>query len=122
METELLRMILPEGLLDYFDIENIDRGTEKDGKPFIRIHLTEKNNLRSVPDPQQYESKGFHKAKSLTDFPIRGQMVYLTIKRRRWRHKKDPSQIVCNDHSFLAEGTKLTRELSAFLKGTGGIT
>lgn len=114
-------MILPEGLLDYFDIEGIDRGTEKDGKPFIRIHLTEKNVLRDVPDPAQYESKGFHKAKSLTDFPIRGQMVYLTIKRRRWRHKKDPSVIVCNDHSFLAEGTKLTRELSAFLKGTGGV-
>ena len=51
METELLRMILPEGLLDCFDIEDIDRGNEKDGKPFIRIHLTEKNTPRNVAKP-----------------------------------------------------------------------
>src|SRR5690625_6646640 len=76
MEKEFLRMILPEGLLDHFDITGIDKGTESDGKPFLRVHLTEKNDLRDVGDPKQYESKGFHKSKTLTDFPIRGQFVY----------------------------------------------
>ena len=121
MEKEFLRMILPEGLLDHFDITGIDKGTESDGKPFLRVHLTEKNDLRDVGDPKQYESKGFHKSKTLTDFPIRGQFVYLEIKRRRWRHKKDPRRIVSNDYSLLAKGTKLTRELSDFLKDTRGV-
>src|SRR5690625_1993173 len=121
MEKEFLRMILPEGLLDHFDITGIDKGTESDGKPFLRVHLTEKNDLRDVGGPKQYESKGFHKSKTLTDFPIRGQFVYLEIKRRRWRHKKDPRRIVSNDYSLLAKGTKLTRELSDFLKDTRGV-
>jgi len=29
------------------------------------------NDLRGVDAPQQYESKGFHLSKTLTDFPIR---------------------------------------------------
>jgi hypothetical protein len=49
---------------------------------------------------------------------LRGKAVYLTIKRRRWRHKETKKEIRGN-YSFLAEGSKLTQELSDFLKGTG---
>ena len=120
MEEQLLSLILPEGLLDHFSIEDIERGTESDGAPYIRIHLAEKNQLPAGCDPADYESKGFHEATSLVDFPIRGQFVYLSIKRRRWRNKYHPNQIVSNDYSHLGEGTKMTAELSAFLKDTGG--
>lgn len=120
MEKQLLELILPKGLLDHFDIEKIEQGTEKDDRPFIRIHLAEKNQIPRGYNPNEYESKGFHKAKTLVDFPIRGNFVYLHIKRRRWRHKQDPKRIISNDYSHLAEGTKMTAELSAFLKDTGG--
>ena len=120
MEKQLLELILPKGLLDHFDIEDVERGTESDGAPYIRIHLTEKNQLPAGCDPDEFESKGFHQPTSLVDFPIRGQFVYLSIKRRRWRNKYNPNQVVSNDYSHLAEGTKMTAELSAFLKATGG--
>lgn len=70
-------------------------------------------------DPSQYESKGFYADKKIQDFPIRGKAVYLIIKRRRWRHKDRKDEIIYNDFSFIAEGLKLTKELSVFLKGTG---
>jgi len=120
MEKELLKLILPEGLLDHFDIEKIDKGVEKDGKPFIRIHLLEKNQIPEGYNPDEFESKGFHRTKSLVDFPIRGHFVYLNIKRRRWRHKENHNLVISNDYSSLAEGTKMTAELSAFLKDTRG--
>jgi transposase len=62
--------------------------------------------------------KGFYNAKTIQDFPIRGKAVYLVIKRRRWRHKVSKT-VIKSDFSFISEGSKLTQELSDFLKDTG---
>lgn len=64
-----------------------------------------------------YESKEFLPSSRVQDFPIRGQAVYLVIRRRRWRHKVTKKEIR-SDYSFIAEGSKLTQELSDFLKST----
>ena len=66
----------------------------------------------------EYESKGFDTGKKVQDFPIRGKAVYLVIRTRLWRHKETGS-IVKNNYSFIAKGSKLTQELSDFLKYTG---
>jgi transposase len=81
--------------------------------------LEEINKIPSGYDSTQYESKGFTPATRIQDFPIRGKAVYLLIKRRRWRHKINKNEIIRNDYSLVAEGSKLTQELSDFLKGTG---
>jgi len=60
----------------------------------------------------------FLPATRVQDFPIRGKAVYLLIRRRKWRHKETKKEIR-NNYSFIAEGSRLTQELSAFLKGTG---
>jgi transposase len=70
-------------------------------------------------DSDEFESKGFYERALIQDFPIRGKAVYLGIRRRRWRNKNDKSIDVKSDYSFIAEGSKLTIELSDFLKGTG---
>lgn len=82
------------------------------------IYLTEKNELPSGYPKSDFESKGFYCSKTIQDFPIRGKAVYLIIKRRRWRHKLSKQELK-SDYSFIAEGSKLTQELSDFLKGTG---
>jgi hypothetical protein len=63
--------------------------------------------------------KGFYTSKTIQDFPIRGKACYLVIKRRRWRLKVDKKVEIKSDYSFISEGSKLTAELSDFLKGTG---
>jgi hypothetical protein len=55
---------------------------------------------------------------TIQDFPLRGKAVYLRIKKRRWRHKEN-STVLRRDFSFITEGSKLTRELSDFLKDRG---
>ena len=70
-------------------------------------------------ESSDYESKGFNNISFIQDFPIRGKAVYLGIRTRRWRHKTDKSKEVKSDFSFIAEGSKLTKELSDFLKDTG---
>ncbi len=120
MELELFKHFLPEGLMDHFTIESIEElGDIKTKKMVFYISLHEKNRLDSCFNAADYESKGFYEPKEVQDFPIRGKAVYLLIKRRRWRLKDNPNVVVCNDYSFVADGSKLTTELSAFLKSTG---
>ena len=120
MDTEMAKYFLPEDILKYFNIskiEELEDGAIK-GKR-IQIDLEEINQIPEGYDSSQYESKGFTPAVLIQDFPIRGKAVYLLIRRRRWRNKKDKNEIIQNDYSIVAEGSKITKELSDFLKGTG---
>jgi transposase len=120
MHLDLFSAILPEDLLEYFDIITFEElGDVSVKKDTFHIYLEEKNRLPQGYSKKDYESKGFISSKQIQDFPIRGKAVYLHLKTRRWRDKKTKKTTIKNDYSFIAEGSKLTAELSAFLKGTG---
>ena len=82
------------------------------------IDFEEKNDLPTGYSSIDYESKGFIGSKLIQDFPLRGKAVYLRVKKRRWRHK-DTGEIIKRDFSFIADGSKFTKELSDFLKDAG---
>jgi hypothetical protein len=120
LENELIGYFLPEGLLDHFRITKVEELGEVSTKRMVlQIELEEINSLPKGYNAELYESKGFYPVTVIQDFPIRGKAVYLAIKRRRWRHKVHRNQVIHNNYSIIAEGSRLTEELSAFLKGTG---
>ncbi len=120
MYSDLLGAILPKDLLVHFDIVSFEElGDIKARKDAFHIYLEEKNKLPPGYSKNDYESKGFISSKQIQDFPIRGKAVYLHIRTRRWRDKETKRIEVRNDYSFIAEGSKLTSDLSAFLKATG---
>lgn len=120
LDQNLISILLPEGLLSHFDIVEVkELGDVSSKKDCYFIYLDEKNELPFGYSFSDYESKGFYDRVLIQDFPIRGKAVYLGIRRRRWRHKINKSQGIKSDYSFIAEGSKLTVELSDFLKGTG---
>jgi len=120
MEKEILGYFLPSGLLEYFTITKVEEIVEESTKSkILQIEIEEINRIPDGYDSSQYESKGFYPTKIIQDFPIRGKAVYLAIKRRRWRHKVNTNEVIHNDYSIIAEGSKITQELSDFLKGTG---
>ncbi len=120
MQTSLLSQFLSEGILDYFDIEYYCQfcylKTREEG---FLIHLVEKNLFPDGYHSSDYESKGFLPATTIQDFPIRGKLLYLSIRRRRWRKKTDKNSVITKDNSFLTEKVKMTKDLSDFLNGTG---
>jgi hypothetical protein len=120
MTTSLNTLYLPSGLLDHFEYlyhcEFCLLSTREVG---ILIHLDEKNELPSGFVVEEYESKGFDKPVLIQDFPIRGKLVFLSIRKRRWRKKSSKNEVIKRDHSFITEGLQMTADLSAFLKGTG---
>jgi hypothetical protein len=120
MNIDYLRLFLPDQLLDHFTIKSIKQlGLLSTKSDCFYIELEENNTLPYGYKNEDYESKGFYKPKSIQDFPIRGKAVYLIIRRRRWRLKTDKKVEIKSDYSFISEGSKLTVELSDFLKGTG---
>jgi hypothetical protein len=117
---ELASLMLPENILKHFEATSVkELGDLCTKKMVLEIHLREKNELPRGYSRKEYESKGYYESKRIQDFPIRGKAVYLIISRRRWRLKQDKSIIIKSDYSFISEGSKLTSELSDFLKGTG---
>ena len=117
MTTSFLREILPDIINTHFELVNYHKlGNVKEKTMELEIHLDEKNILPSGYSLSDY-SKGFLPSSRIQDFPIRGQAVYLVIRRRRWRNKTTKKEIR-NDYSFIAEGSKITQELSDFLKAT----
>ena len=120
MDISLISHFLPAGLLNHFDIidfeEIISSEIQKDG---FYIYLDERNILPNGFNSIDFESKGFFDTATIQDFPIRGKALFLVIRRRRWREKNNKNNQIKSDFSFIAEGSKLTLELSDFLKGTG---
>jgi hypothetical protein len=110
METNLIGYILPEGILEYFEVGEIWKVNNE-----LHIQLEEKNIVPIETKGRKIESKGFYAEQEVQDFPIRGQAVYLKVKRRRWRYV-DTGEEVTRDWNLTASGSKLTAEFADFLK------
>jgi len=113
-ERKLLSLLMPEGLLDYFDIIDVSKvGGE------LHIYLDERNIAPSGYENSKLESKGFMPVSQIKDFPIRGQKVTLHIRRRRWT-LLDTREIITRDWNLVHEGARMTTEFGLFLKGIFG--
>jgi hypothetical protein len=107
---DLVELLLPDGVLEYFEVITI----EKEGK-HLRIHLEEGDNIPEEYSKERYRSNGFLPEIEVKDFPIRDMFVTLHIKRRRWL-LLDNGKKIKRDWSMVAPGTRMTKDLAAFLK------
>ena len=108
----LLETIFPSVIVENFDIVSIQH-YPKDEE--IHIHLDEKKTI-----PVEFSSRraifhGFTSAKKIQDYPIRGNAVYLHVRRRKWLDQ-DTNEILTKTYSIAFEGTQLTKEFVSFLK------
>ena len=110
MDKTAWELILPEGMLDYFEVTSVDCLEDR-----YSIYLLEKNLLSGEFEGLSLESKGFYDQITVTDFPLRGKACYLHVQRRRW-FDKSSSRTISRDWKLLANGTRLTREFADFLK------
>ena len=97
----LLRAILPDVLIDNFDIVNFDKSADR-----FDIYLDEKKvQLKEDKTNPDIISYGFGEYRTIQDYPIRGRATYLHVRKRKW----SPSQFSHwlkgwspKDHSRLA--------------------
>jgi hypothetical protein len=117
---ELAELLLPEGILEYFEYSGYERKSKEESKPYgeVTIILVEKNTVPKLPEEyrdRKIRQKGFKEIR-VDDFPVRGKKVKLLLRRRVW-------QIEGSEEFYKREivttypGTKLEKEFAAFLKG-----
>ena len=109
ISKELLELLLPTFIINHF---TFIQGSSDESH--LHLHFEEKNDT-SIFTGKKVESKGFHKEVMIEDFPIRGKLVYLHIKRRRWRDI-DTKETLQRDWNSIAKGTRMTEEFANFLK------
>jgi hypothetical protein len=107
---ELLKLILPEFLIEHFDLTSFKNTEER-----LHLYFDEKNRPPNEFDDIELVSKGFLDEITVQDFPLRGKYVFLHIKRRRWTNKIT-KEIIKRDWQLVAKGTRMTAEFAAFLK------
>ena len=107
---EFVKLILPEFLVDHFNLVK----TVKQGE-VMHLYFEELNNPPSQEEKGSLVAHGFHNEVTIQDFPLRGNSVFLHVKRRRWLNKST-GQLVQRDWSLVAKGTRLTAEFASFLK------
>jgi hypothetical protein len=107
---ELLKLILPEMLVAHFDLVEHRKESE-----VLHLYFEERNVIPKEEVDRELIAHGFHKQATIQDFPLRGNTVYLHVKRRRWFDNKT-KQVVQRDWQLVAQGTRMTEEFAAFLK------
>jgi hypothetical protein len=107
---ELLKLFLPDILVDYFELTKSNQDGEN-----LHLYFEELNKPPVEHSSRILISKGFHDEITVQDFPLRGKRVFLHIKRRRWTDKQS-SSIIQRDWNLVAKGSRMTDEFAAFLK------
>lgn len=122
---EVMRLVLPQYLLDYFDLVDVksrdipvnERMGLESGE--VTFYLDELDDLRCKEEGHTYRPNGFYEASKVKDFPLRDKRVTLIIRRRRWIDEQT-GKSVGNKYSITTEGTRHTLEFAAFLKEAFG--
>ena len=109
-QLELLKLFLPEILVEHFDLIN-----SKTEEETLHLFFEEQNKPPVEHASKVLISKGFHDEITVQDFPLRGKKVFLHIKRRRWTEKQT-NIIVQRDWNLVSKGSRMTEEFAAFLK------
>ena len=107
---ELLKLILPEFLINHFDLVKHTKTGE-----VMHLYFEERNIMPKEETTRELIAHGFHKQATIQDFPLRGNTVYLHVKRRRWLDKTT-KEVVQRNWNLVAQGTRMTTEFAAFLK------
>jgi len=113
-EKDYLKLLLPEGMLDYFKVTSAELKQDQ-----YYLYLEELNVHPAEFKGSKLTSKGFYEQATIQDFPLRGKACFLKVKRRRWLNE-DTGMVVSRSWELLAQGTRMTDEFATFLKGIIG--
>lgn len=109
---ELLRAILPDVLIDNFEVVSFEKTSTQ-----FDIYLDEKKIM--MREDKKYGniiSHGFCEYRTIQDFPIRGRATYLHVRKRKWLDK-DTGEIFSYQWDLSEyDETRLNAEFVSFLK------
>lgn len=111
---------LPNGMIDWFEITNVEEDTNEGTKELdilfptvLHIYLDERDNREG--ETLGLKGNGFSEYTTYQDYPIRNRKVMLHVRRRRYKDA-DGHNIVLNNYPMKADGTEISVEFGLFFK------
>lgn len=111
---------LPNGMIDWFEITNVEEDTNEGTKELdilfptvLHIYLDERDNRKG--ETLGLKGNGFSEYTTYQDYPIRNRKVMLHVRRRRYKDA-DGHNIVLNNYPMKADGTEISVEFGLFFK------
>ena len=109
---QLLRAILPDVLIDNFDIDCFEKSESS-----FDIWLDEKKvQLKEDKGNKSIITYGFGEYHTIQDFPIRGRATYLHVRKRKWLDRGSDEIFSYDWDVSEFYGICLNAEFVAFLK------
>ena len=109
---ELFKLVLPEEIVEYFDLVSIHYSTDMGGRQVAHLHLDEMD--MEEDERGDLIQNGFYNEQVIQDFPIRDKKVILHVRRRRW--KTPEGKTVSRDWNLKAKGTRMSKDYAERLK------
>ena len=108
--NDLLRAILPDVLIDNFDVVDFEKTTTR-----FDIYLDEKKvMMREDKKNSNVISHGFSDYRIIRDFPIRGRSTYLHVRKRKWLDKNTGEIFSYKWNMSEFDETRLNAEFVSF--------
>ncbi|MEZ0183151.1 transposase [Flavobacterium oncorhynchi] len=109
-DIEILKLILPEFLIENFNLTSFKNSEKK-----LHLYFEEKPIVPKEFIHIELASKGFLNEITIQNFPLGNKFVYLHIKRRRWTNKAN-GEITKRDWTLLSKKNGTTTDFSTFFK------
>lgn len=109
---KLLKMLLPEVLIENFDVVDSQRDENR-----LDLYFDEKKvQTREDKKNSSIIAYGFGEYHQIQDFPIRGRATYLHVRKRKWLDKGSGEIFSYTWDLSEYDETKLNAEFVSFLK------
>lgn len=109
---ELFKLVLPEEIVENFDLVSIHYSADIDGRQVAHLHLDEMD--MEEEERGNLIPNGFYNEQIIQDFPIRDKKVILHVRRRRWKTPEGKSS--SRKWDLKAPGTRMSKDFAGLLK------
>lgn len=119
-ETSVLSLLLPEGILEWFEATKIEEKVNDKAKDELEKHLFPKvlhvhlaERLSDEAIEKGLKPNGYTEATVVNDYPVRNRKLMLHVRRRRYQDKTGRN-VLLNKYKASEDGTRLTVEYGIF--------
>jgi len=122
-DKTVLELILPEGILDCFEVTKVEEGQNEKAKKelekklfpkMLYVYLDELDNREE--GEKMLRPNGFTEATIVKDYPVRNRKLVLYIRRRRYLNSEGKN-VILNRYVLATPGTQASVEYGVFFKG-----
>ena len=119
-EMNVLSLLLPEGILEWFEVTRIEEKANDKAKDDLEKHLYPKvlhvyldEILTEEASEKGLRPNGYTEVTTVNDYPVRNRKLMLHVRRRRYQDRTGKN-VLLNRYKASEDGTRMTAEYGIF--------